>query len=398
MSDKLITIDLLKKFGDTCKTSFQEVPLTVSGEGNIIQLQFNASLDGFYLTCLDIKGVGENGVLDSRIIYSVDNHVVINNGSIAIKDGSLDTGSSTSSALYLALSNKVKKVHVSSSVTRGGVIYKALTGVYLPNIPSLPASQTHLTNIIYAGGSDETVFSIKDAFGEDQVYEKGADFSSIYAAGKLANTFNFELAKESNGGKSQDFDTNGNRVIQIPWREYKAGKGVSISQDYEISSTAVSSIATKNDLGVVKIGDGISITEDGIISAQEVGPATTSKTGTIMLGANSDNGSKLPLQVDSEGRAYVSAPDVHRFLFMPMPAFELAGSLVQYIGETDYQYTKGYFYNCVPKGTFQIAGIIPLEGVDSVYMFMRYMQDKFWDDDSTMDIESFITDDWELTY
>ena len=36
MSDKLITLDLLKKFGGTCKTSFQEAPITVSGDGNII--------------------------------------------------------------------------------------------------------------------------------------------------------------------------------------------------------------------------------------------------------------------------------------------------------------------------------------------------------------------------
>lgn len=398
MSDKLITLDLLKKFSDTCKTSFQEVPITVSGDGNIIQLQFNISINGFYLTCLDIKGIGGEEFLDSKIIYSVDNHAVINNGSITIEDAVVDTASSTSSTLYLALSDSVKSVHVLSSVTRGNVVYKALTGVYLPNIPGLPSLQTHLTNIIYAGDSEKTTFSIKDAFGEDQEYEKGTNFSSIFAAGKLANTFDFELAAKSDGGKGQDFDTNGNRIIQIPWREYKAGKGVSISQDYEISSTAVSSIATKEDLGVVKIGDGISITEDGIISAQEVGPATTSKAGTILLGADSDNGSKLPLRVDSEGRAYVSARDVHRFLFMPTPALEWSGSIVQYIGETDYQYTKGYFYNCVPKGTFQIAGITPLDGVDSVYMFMHYMQDKFWDDNSTMDIESFITDDWELTY
>lgn len=398
MSDKLITLDLLKKFGGTCKTSFQEAPITVSGDSNIIQLQFNVSINGFYLTCLDIKGIGEKGYLDSKIIYHIDNHVVINNGSITIEDAVVDTTSSTSSSLYLALSDSVKNVHVLSSVTRGNVVYKALTGVYLPNIPVLPLLETHLTNIIYAGNSEKTTFSIKDAFGEDQEYEKDVNFSSIFAAGKLANTFDFELATESDGGKGQDFDTNGSRIIQIPWREYKAGKGVSISKDYEISSTASSSIATKDDLGVVKIGNGINITEDGIISAQEIGAATTSKAGTIMLGADPDSGKKLPLRVDSEGRAYVSTPDVHRFLFMPTPALEWAGSIVQYIGETDYQYTKGYFYNCVPKGTFQIAGITPLDGVDSVYMFMHYIQDKFWDDNSTMDVESFLMDGWELTY
>lgn len=397
MSDKLITLDLLKKFGDTCKTSFQEVPLTVSGDGDIIQLQFNVPIPGFYLTCLDIKGIGAKEYLDSKIIYTADNHAVINNGSITIEDGSLLTGGSSGSILYLALSDSVKNVHVSSSVTRGSVVYKALTGVYLPDIPVLPSSETHLTNI-YSGDSEETAFSIKDAFGEDQEYEKGGDFSSIFMAGKLANTFDFELAAESDGGKSQDFDTTGSRIIQIPWREYKAGKGVSISKDYEISSTAVSSIATKNDLGVVKIGDGISITEDGVISAQEIGKATTSKSGTIMLGADSGNGEKLPLHVDSEGRAYVNSPDAHRFLFMPTPGLEWAGSIVQYIGETDYKFTKGYFYNCVPKGTFQIAGITPLDGVDSVYMFMHYIQDKFWDDNSTMDVESFLMDGWELTY
>ena len=118
MSDKLITLDLLKKFGDACKTSFQEAPITVSGDGNIIQLQFNVSINGFYLTCLDIKGIGEKGYLDSKIIYHIDNHVVINNGSITIEDAVVDTTSSTSSSLYLALSNSVKNVHVLSSVTR----------------------------------------------------------------------------------------------------------------------------------------------------------------------------------------------------------------------------------------------------------------------------------------
>lgn len=406
MSDKLITLDLLKKFGDTCKTSFQEVPITVSGNGNIIELQFNVSLNGFYLTCLDIKGIGDKKFLDSRIIYSVDNHAVINNGSIIIKDAVLIPGSSTSSSLCLDLSNSVENVHVLSSVTRGNVAYKALTGVYLPNMPSLPFSETHLTNI-YTGDSEETIFSIKDAFGRDQEYEKGMEFSSIFSAGKLANTFDFELAEESDGGKGQDFDTNGNRIIQIPWRKYKAGKGVSISKDYEISSTAVSSIATKDDLGVVKIGDGISITEDGVISAQDIGKASTSKAGTIMLGADSGNGEKLPLRVDSEGRAYVSAPDVHRFKIMPEPSLELSGSLYQYIGETTSEFTKGYFYNCLVKGgSLSVTGFQTIGNVDPVMLFMKYIQDKSWDGGGELNpadflqnkwILKFVTDKWQLT-
>ena len=127
-------------------------------------MQFNVSINGFYLTCLDIKGIGEKGYLDSKIIYHVDNHVVINNGSITIEDAVVDTANSTSSSLYLALSNSVKNIHVLSSVTRGNVVYKALTGVYLPNIPVLPSLETHLTNIIYAGNSEKTIFSIKDAW------------------------------------------------------------------------------------------------------------------------------------------------------------------------------------------------------------------------------------------
>ena len=398
MSDKLITLDLLKKFGGTCKTSFQEAPITVSGDSNIIQLQFNVSINGFYLTCLDIKGIGEKGYLDSKIIYHIDNHVVINNGSITIEDAVVDTTSSTSSSLYLALSDSVKNVHVLSSVTRGNVVYKALTGVYLPNIPVLPLLETHLTNIIYAGNSEKTTFSIKDAFGEDQEYEKDMNFSSIFAAGKLANTFDFELATESDGGKGQDFDTNGSRIIQIPWREYKAGKGVSISKDYEISSTASSSIATKDDLGVVKIGNGINITEDGIISAQEIGAATTSKAGTIMLGADSDSGKKLPLRVDSEGRAYVSAPDVHRFLFMPKPSLELSGALYQYIGETTSEFTKGYFYNCLPITRINFVGFGVLDGANPAYQLMHYLQDKTYDSGENIDFSTFFSKAYNVKF
>ena len=398
MSDKLITLDLLKKFGDACKTSFQEAPITVSDDGNIIQLQFNVSINGFYLTCLDIKGIGEKGYLDSKIIYHIDNHVVINNGSITIEDAVVDTTSSTSSSLYLALSDSVKNVHVLSSVTRGNVVYKALTGVYLPNIPVLPLLETHLTNIIYAGNSEKTTFSIKDAFGEDQEYENGVNFSSIFAAGKLANTFDFELATESDGGKGQDFDTNGSRIIQIPWREYKAGKGVSISKDYEISSTASSSIATKDDLGVVKIGNGINITEDGIISAQEIGAATTSKAGTIMLGANSDNGKKLPLRVDSEGRAYVSTPDVHRFHIMPEPSLELSGALYQYIGETTSKFTKGYFYNCLPITRINFVGFGVLDGANPAYQLMHYLQDKTYDSGENIDFSTFFSKAYNVKF
>ena len=398
MSDKLITLDLLKKFGDTCKTSFQEAPITVSGDGNIIQLQFNVSINGFYLTCLDIKGIGEKGYLDSKIIYHIDNHVVINNGSITIEDAVVDTTSSTSSSLYLALSDSVKNVHVLSSVTRGNVVYKALTGVYLPNIPVLPLLETHLTNIIYAGNSEKTTFSIKDAFGEDQEYENGVNFSSIFAAGKLANTFDFELAAESDGGKGQDFDTNGSRIIQIPWREYKAGKGVSISKDYEISSTAASSIATKDDLGVVKIGNGINITEDGIISAQEIGAATTSKAGTIMLGADSDNGKKLPLRVDSEGRAYVYTPDVHRFHIMPEPSLELSGALYQYIGETTSKFTKGYFYNCLPITRINFVGFGVLDGANPAYQLMHYLQDKTYDSGENIDFSTFFSKAYNVKF
>ena len=398
MSDKLITLDLLKKFGDTCKTSFQEAPITVSGDGNIIQLQFNISINGFYLTCLDIKGIGEKGYLDSKIIYHIDNHVVINNGSIAIEDAVVDTTSSTSSSLYLALSDSVKNVHILSSVTRGNVVYKALTGVYLPNIPGLPLLETHLTNIIYAGNSEKTTFSIKDAFGEDQEYENGVNFSSIFAAGKLANTFDFELATESDGGKGQDFDTNGSRIIQIPWREYKAGKGVSISKDYEISSTAVSSIATKDDLGVVKIGNGINITEDGIISAQEIGAATTNKAGTIMLGADSDSGKKLPLRVDSEGRAYVFTPDVHRFHIMPKPSLELSGALYQYIGETTSEFTKGYFYNCLPITRINFVGFGVLDGANPTYQLMHYLQDKTYDSGENIDFSTFFSKAYNVKF
>ena len=49
MSDKLITLDLLKKFGGTCKTSFQEAPITVSGDSNIIIIVNTAGSEpGFY--------------------------------------------------------------------------------------------------------------------------------------------------------------------------------------------------------------------------------------------------------------------------------------------------------------------------------------------------------------
>jgi len=77
--------------------------------------------------------------------------------------------------------------------------------------------------------------------------------------------------------------------------------------DEEIASHAYTlPIASASTLGGVKIGDNLSIDENGVLSGED------------------------PIQVST----------------MPEPTSELAGRVVQYIGVTNANYTNGYFYKC----------------------------------------------------
>lgn len=91
-------------------------------------------------------------------------------------------------------------------------------------------------------------------------------------------------------------------------------------------------IADTITLGGVKVGDNLNITASGVLSAVD-----TTYTAGDNISINSNN--------------VISTPNsVGQVTTLPTASIDLLGKILQYVGETDSNYTNGYLYKCVSDG------------------------------------------------
>ena len=91
-------------------------------------------------------------------------------------------------------------------------------------------------------------------------------------------------------------------------------------------------IADTITLGGVKVGDNLSITSNGVLSATD-----TTYTAGDNISISSSN--------------VISTPNsVGQVSTLPTASSDLLGKILQYVGTTDSNYTNGYFYKCVSDG------------------------------------------------
>ena len=161
MSDKLITLDLLKKFGGTCKTSFQEAPITVSGDSNIIQLQFNVSINGFYLTCLDIKGIGEK---ITPIKLKNDWYVLIVMPEMGLSTKDVFVKADEMELKHGNIENVINALHNGNEEELGKAMFNSLQDVSIsmnPEIqPNIDLMKNDGLSAVMMSGSGSSVFAI----------------------------------------------------------------------------------------------------------------------------------------------------------------------------------------------------------------------------------------------
>lgn len=121
-------------------------------------------------------------------------------------------------------------------------------------------------------------------------------------------------------GQVLTYDEANNRLI---WTTSSGGEG----GNYTLP------VASQSVLGGVKIGDGLNITLDGVLSTKSQNTTWGSIVG------------KLNNQTDLKN-ALDTKQDVIQYTVMPTPSAELDGQVAQYIGEDDVLYNKGNFYSC----------------------------------------------------
>ena len=388
MSDKLITLSLLKKVSDFYKDSFQQVPAIVQNQGTWITLSFSVDVDGDYSTFIELKGIGDK-YLDSKIYYT-GLHAIINNGPIKIKDAYL-LSKNGASYFYLQLDHSIKQLSVSYYVANAKTVYNALTNVMVTESHTKDPQEKQLKNIYDQSEGGDTSFFIQVDDDDVIEYAKGITFDTIQNANQIAGFITVEANDEA-VGKSQILRSGG--TLYVPSNNYIAGENIRIKEK-EIS--AVVPTATTEKLGGVQIGEGINVDENGIISIDSsIKAATTEKLGGVKLGKEGEG--MLPLQLDAEGRAFVNEPEVHRFHIMPEPSLELSGALYQYIGETTSKFTKGYFYNCLPITRINFGGFGVLDGANPAYQLMHYLQDKTYDSGENIDFSTFFSKAYNVKF
>lgn len=95
-----------------------------------------------------------------------------------------------------------------------------------------------------------------------------------------------------------------------------------------------------------------------IVDQRSIPAATESRLGGIQLIGSHTSGltsNQFPVELTTDGnhRAYVEVPlgdmDIHRYVDLSTIPNPKVGQIVQYIGETNSNYTNGYFYKYIPS-------------------------------------------------
>lgn len=184
------------------------------------------------------------------------------------------------------------------------------------------------------------------------------------------NIFDYQLMKDGliakerlsqfipQDGQVLTYDETNNRLI---WKTSSGGEGGSYTLP----------VASQSILGGVKVGDGLNITLDGVLSTKSQNTTWGSIVG------------KLNNQTDLKN-ALDTKQDVIQYTVMPTPSAELDGQVAQYIGEDDVLYNKGNFYSCAmtdyPTASVTSDTVYGSLTVDS-YRFANFVSKYFYSGD-----------------
>lgn len=186
------------------------------------------------------------------------------------------------------------------------------------------------------------------------------------------NIFDYQLMKDGliakerlsqftpQDGQVLTYDATNNRLV---WKTPSSGG--------EGGGSYILPVASKTTLGGVKVGNGLNITLDGVLSTTSQNTTWGSITG------------KLNNQTDLKN-ALDTKQDVIQYTVMPTPSAELDGQVAQYIGEDDVLYNKGNFYSCAmtdyPTATITSDTVYGSLTVDA-YKFANFVSKYFYSGD-----------------
>ena len=372
---KLITLDLLQKFSDKCKQTFDTAHVKASGSGTQFIIRFNTNLDN-YTSYLKLSGFGDN-YLESFIYYDAKG-IVVNDGVIKITEAYLYT-SETHSLLYITLDEAINNLSLSYFITNETQLVNCVTDFQASPFTK-PTDCKELT-IVVKPDQEEISFKIKDANGNFISYPSVKEFNSIEQAGKVTNV-TFYL-----GDSSEDttVDVEKDSHIPIPTINYRPGTNITINDNHEISASFPD--ASAQNKGVVQIGEGIKC-QNGVISVK-IDQASESALGTVKVNGSVEE-DQMPVKINDNGFAYVEKEDAHRFRVMPQASAERSGTIVEYIGKTSGDYNQGYFYICEPDYQIQIPFLAENDlNLNTGALFAKYMQDKTWESGEAIDVADF---------
>lgn len=176
--------------------------------------------------------------------------------------------------------------------------------------------------------SDPALFTFDVVDAEGNTYEvptQTAEINSIHEAGVLHDDVNIEVTDESG--------------LLSGTGSMPAGK-TNASIELEVNDNVFNNKVIN------------------IVDQRSIPAATESRLGGIQLiGSHTSEltSNQFPVELTTDGnhRAYVEVPlgdmDIHRYADLSIVLNPKVGQIVQYIGETNSNYTNGYFYKYIPS-------------------------------------------------
>lgn len=397
-NNSAVSKEALTAFADKCKKVFQSVPTQVAclGTGNLeITLDTEWESAYFLLQAESVKS-GTRSSLYSFIYvnrYSPDGNNVLN-----LTEYKIEGLGVKDSTIGLQCEGNLSQAQIQC------VAYDGSTPIYTPVKSAQTITTfdgTYVSVIGTLGDQTGTVGYIKNLWtGVPDFTITGADGTLIpYTAGNIYN--NIQTAGQLSSEKAFKVVIGGAKSSNLSDDEIEVDGDPII--DYIINNTSDTlPIATTERLGVVQIGSGVSVDENGIISVPNVEVATSDSLGTIKIGYTPPTGSTKykPVLLDNKNRAYVEVQqDIHRYSEMPTPGNAYNGQIVQYIGLSNSEFTQAYFYKCIPVIGFAKSAsdtAFSLTYTDTTGELLgrhlaQYFTGRLWDDGSNIDIISYST-------
>ena len=379
-TNKLVTKDYLKKFGDKSKLIFKSNPvhtkLTSAGQWVIIstKIDYIAGFDELYLNIWGItydENIENKKILNSNIYVTTDSTLGninfasgLNLGQEAVEAAvftSETTGNQETLLIYLKLNDE--RVINESVIDVVGckdntVLFECINSVnYTYYVQEPTEYQQIAVSDLYKPFSNELIgtistqftgdiqFSVVDDFNTAKSYPETSVFNKILSSkqtDQLSHGLTFQY--DWNTYISEEDDpvevTNGQMVVD-PETETALVK-IPLPQLFE------GGVTSDEWVNLVKVKDGI-VTA---VSSQQVPLASKTSVGGFYL---ADQNSELytnqyPVKLNTEGVAYVNVPgqDVHRYTNLEDVPNPKILDIVQYIGTTTSAYVNGYFYQYFP--------------------------------------------------